>query len=95
MIKAKHLLEIKKRIADFNNGKKLKFFVFGSSLTRRQFGDFDLAVIGKVRSADLAKLKEEFANSNLPYSVDIVQFDKTSKEFQENVLKDKILWLTH
>ena len=94
MIKIRYLAEIKKRIANFDKGKKLKFFVFGSSLTRKQFGDFDLGVVGKVRAEDLAKLKEDFANSNLPYTVDIVRFDKTSKEFQKNVLKEKILWLT-
>jgi len=94
MIKDKYLQQINKKISRFNQGKNLKFFIFGSSLAKGHFGDIDLGVVGNIENMELSELRDEFADSTLPYSVDIVEFNKVSKEFKDNVFDNKILWMT-
>ncbi|MFH1233704.1 MAG: nucleotidyltransferase domain-containing protein [Patescibacteria group bacterium] len=95
MIKNKYLQRVKDKINNFNQNKNLKFFIFGSSLIKEHFGDLDLGVMGEAKDQNLTKLKEEFANSSLPYFVDIINFNKVSDEFRDNVLNNKILWITY
>jgi len=94
MIKEKYLNQIKQKIEQFNKDKKLEFFIYGSSLTKDHFGDIDLGVLGEINSQQIMALKDECNNSNLPYSVDITNFDEVSKEFRDNVFNNKILWIT-
>ena len=95
MIKDKYLQQINKRISRFNHGKDLRFFVFGSSLADKEhFGDVDLGVMGNIKNRELAELRDEFTESTLPYSVDIIEFNKVSKEFKNNVFNNKVLWMT-
>ncbi|MCK5061366.1 nucleotidyltransferase domain-containing protein [Candidatus Parcubacteria bacterium] len=93
MIKEKYLKKIKKKVIQFNQGKDLKFFIFGSSLSKKHFGDLDLGVVGNVNDKELYKLKEDFVDSTLPYFVDVVNFNKVEKEFKKNVFDNKILWI--
>lgn len=95
MIKDKYLREITKKINKFSRGKNLKFFLFGSSLTKDHFGDLDLGVLGKAEDRHLNKLKEEFDNSTLPYFIDIINFNKVTNKFKNNVFSNKILWIRH
>jgi predicted nucleotidyltransferase len=93
MIKKKYLDKIKLEIKPIaNNNKLAKFFIFGSSLRQDKFGDIDLAVVGASRQV-LGEIKDKFADSSLPYFVDVVDFSKASAKFKENVLSDKILWI--
>ncbi len=94
MIKDKYLKQVRQQVNQFNRDKKLKFFIFGSSLEKGHFGDLDLGVIGPIKRQELYQLKEKFEASNLPYFIDIVNFNKVSKDFKENVFNNKILWLT-
>ncbi|MFH1838255.1 MAG: nucleotidyltransferase domain-containing protein [Candidatus Kuenenbacteria bacterium] len=94
MIKDKYLQIVKNKINKFNQNKNLKFFVFGSSLIKEHFGDLDLGVMGDIENKELNELKEEFTNSTFPYFVDIINFDKVSDEFKENIFNNKILWIT-
>jgi len=66
--------------------------VFGSRLygTSKTFADLDLAFkcdsgLGLDR---ILQLEEKFDESDLPYKVDIVNYNKTSKEFQEIIDKN-------
>ncbi|MDD5528342.1 MAG: hypothetical protein PHO56_05255 [Patescibacteria group bacterium] len=94
MIKKKYLDKIKREIKPVaHSNKRAKFFIFGSSLRGKNFGDVDLGVSGKINSRDIAALKENFVNSTIPYFMDIIDFNKTSKEFKKNVFSDKILWI--
>lgn len=95
MVKEKYLKEITNKIKEFNKNKGLRFFIFGSALKRGHSGDLDLGVTGKIKDEEIAKLKEEFENSTLPYSVDVINFDRVSKEFKDNVFNNKILWIKH
>lgn len=94
MIKKEYLQRIKKRINQFDQSGGLKFFIFGSSLIKEHFGDIDIGVMGDVRNEDIYKLKEEFTESTFPYFVNIINFNKVSEEFKNNVFNNQILWIT-
>ncbi len=93
MLEEKYLNKIKEKIIQFNQGKDLKFFIFGSSLNKKHFGDLDLGVVGDINDKELYKLKEDFTESTLPYAVDVVNFNKVEEEFRKNVFNNKILWI--
>ncbi|OIO17258.1 hypothetical protein COV56_01515 [Candidatus Kuenenbacteria bacterium CG11_big_fil_rev_8_21_14_0_20_37_9] len=94
MIPARYLEQIKTMLFDFNQDGKCRFFLFGSSLARSRFGDVDIGVMGKVADKDIGCLREKFRDSTLPYGVDVVDFNKVSKQFKNNVLNNKVLWIT-
>ena len=60
--------------------------VFGSRVngTAKPFSDLDLVVMGDapLEFRQLAALKDAFAESNLPFRVDIVDWATTSAEFR-------------
>jgi len=72
-------------------------WVFGSRATgaAKKYSDLDLAInINKPLSLEtLAEIYTAFAESSLPYKVDIVDWTAISKDFQEKINEDKIfLW---
>lgn len=93
MLEEKYLKKIKEKVIQFNQEKNLKFFIFGSSLHKKHFGDLDLGIIGDINDKELYKLKEYFTESTLPYAVDVVNFNKVEEEFRKNVFNNKILWI--
>ncbi len=95
MIEEKYLQQIKNRIFEFSQNKNLQVFVFGSSLNKKHFGDIDLGIMGNIKDKDILKLKENFENSTLPYFVDVINFNKVSKKFENNIFNNKILWIKH
>jgi len=95
MLKEKYLKQIKKKVDESIYDRNGKVFIFGSGLKKAHFGDIDLGLMGKVKEDDIYRLKEEFEESNLPYSVDVVNFNKVSRQFKNNVMENKILWIKH
>lgn len=93
MIKRKYLKKITDTIIRVYPKTDTKFFIYGSSLIKERFGDIDIGVLGDIQGGNINKLKEEFTNSTLPYFVDVVNFNKVSKSFKDNVLNNKILWI--
>ncbi|KZX09990.1 nucleotidyltransferase family protein [Methanobrevibacter filiformis] len=83
----KIVLDIIKR-----NAKDCEVSVFGSRLkgTEKVFADLDLAFKCKCRLGldRIIQLEIEFEESALPYRVDIVDYNKTSKEFQKIIDKN-------
>ena len=93
MIKDKYLKKITEQVGEFSKNKDVKFFIFGSSLKKEHFGDVDLGVMGDIKNSETRKLKESFDDSTLPYSIDIVDFNKASDSFKKNVFSNKVLWI--
>ena len=66
--------------------------VFGSRLkgTNKPFSDLDLAFICKEKLdlKKLSRIKLKFEESNLPYRVDIVDYNRVSKGFKK-IIDDK------
>lgn len=65
--------------------------VFGSRATRtaKDYSDLDLAIVGKERLSDkvLFALKEDFQQSDIPFRVDVLDWNAISKEFREVIEK--------
>ncbi len=65
--------------------------VFGSRIkgTARQYSDIDIAIVAKnpIPPLTLEKIKEEFAQSDIPYRVDILDFNAISDSFRK-VIED-------
>jgi uncharacterized protein len=73
-----------------------KIGLFGSRArgSPSNFSDVDLAIVGeqKVSGRILERVREAMEKSRLPYRVDVVDLNRLSKTFRENVLSE-IIWL--
>lgn len=91
MIDKKAQKEIKNIISRHLDLKKYKIFIFGSRTTgkARKFSDYDVGVMGKIAIplATMAKIKDSFEESDLPYIVDVVDFATVLKDFKKEALK--------
>lgn len=70
-------------------------WAFGSRVkgTAKPYSDLDLAVITDVpMSLTLsASLADEFAESDLPFKVDVVDWATTSENFRQIIARDKVV----
>jgi len=89
MLDAITISEIKKIIFQFLNPQKDRVFIFGSRAVGngRKFSDIDIGIgIKSKKQIDLlllSDIKEAFEESNIPYTVDIVDFSQTSDKFKD------------
>lgn len=72
-----------------------KFFIFGSRASGKNlkpFSDLDIAIqsSNKISMTTLAKTLEEFAASDLPFKVDLIDLQSISEEFKKNIKMDMI-----
>ena len=72
-----------------------QFRIFGSRIynTARPYSDLDVAIIDE-KPIDLAKLsalEEDFANSSLPFKVDLIDWRRISPEFRVRIESNYIL----
>ena len=70
-------------------------WAFGSRarFTQKPFSDLDIAVINNVpiELSKMADLHNAFSDSDLPYKVDIVDWQNTAKDFQDLILLDHVV----
>ena len=71
-------------------------FIFGSRATGggRKFSDIDIGIKSKkqIDSLLLSDIKEAFEESNIPYTVDVVDFSHVSDRFRD-ISFQKIIYL--
>ncbi len=71
---------------------QFEILVFGSRSRgdHKKYSDLDICLKGKdkINSSVITELKNIFQESNLPYTVDIVDWNNISKEFQVNIKDD-------
>lgn len=81
----KHHLDIVRTI--LKQASLGSFYVFGSraSNNAKKFSDLDICYRGKISRALLLKMKSDFYESNLPYKVDLVAYDKLPDRFLETI----------
>lgn len=84
---------LEKKLLNFSANKDIQIFIFGSSTKDGKFGDIDIGVMGDVSDKDIYRLKEYFEESNFPFLIDVVNFNKVEKTFKKNVLDNKVLWI--
>ena len=70
-----------------------EFYAFGSRVkgNAKKFSDLDLCCKQDITWTDLAKLNEEFEESNLPFRVDIVSWNRIDDNFKKSIEKDLFL----
>ncbi len=63
------------------------FYAFGSRVrgTQRKFSDLDLCYKDEIPDSTIAYLEGEFSDSDLPFKVDIVNWNRCSSKFQETI----------
>jgi len=76
---------IKEIIVRFLNPREYKVFLFGSRANNRarKFSDFDVGIQGKkpVSPKILTSIRDMLEESDLPYTVDVIDFSSVSKNF--------------
>jgi len=96
MIDEKTKAEIKKIIYSFLDPKEYRVFVFGSRTTERarKFSDIDIGIKSSkpIPWWKLSAIEEAFEESDLPYTVDVVDFNLVSEKFRQ-VAESKIVYL--
>jgi predicted nucleotidyltransferase len=79
----------------FSDDSSLRVYLFGSRATgkQRENSDIDIAIKSKSKTlkADLGKLDEIFVESDLPYKVDLVDWDKIIDDYKPEINKQKRL----
>lgn len=92
----KYLLELKDLVLNELKDEKVKVFVFGSRARGDNYiaSDIDIGLIpyDNLNSFKISLLKEKIENSNIPYKVEIVDFNKVSEDFKNEALKDIETW---
>ena len=84
----KYFKEIKK-ITSKHLSKNARVFVFGSSVENSCFNDIDIGVLYENDDFKLSLIREDLENSNIPYKVDLINFDEVEKTFKNKVMKSK------
>ena len=86
MIDKLYFNKVKKILSRRLDFKKYKIFVFGSraEATARKFSDVDIGIEGKESLPAKIKieLEEDLEDSDIPYTVDLVDFTKVSEKFK-------------
>ncbi|MBI3590112.1 MAG: nucleotidyltransferase domain-containing protein [Candidatus Melainabacteria bacterium] len=92
----KYLTQLKKLVLDELKSQNVKIFIFGSRARGDNYigSDVDIGLIskGKIDSSKISLLKEKIENSNIPYKVEIVNFNEVSEDFKNEALKDIEIW---
>lgn len=83
--------EINTIVFKYVDKTKYKVFIFGSRVsgTSRQGSDIDIGIIGDqpIPYHILGDIKEDLDNIRTLYTFDVVDFARTTKEFQDIALK--------
>ncbi len=88
--------DVEKIIKEIFKGKKVKVFIFGSRARGEHTprSDLDIGFLSEEDiSYELSILREFLEESNLTFVVDIVDLNRTSKDFREAVMKEAKLWI--
>jgi predicted nucleotidyltransferase len=81
-----------KLVQDILKKYPYKFYVFGSRSKQqaKKFSDLDLCYFDNIDSRILSNIEEDFEESDLPYKVDIINFNDCSEDFKAIIKKDMV-----
>ena len=87
-IEARHLVIVKSIL----NQYPYEFYVYGSRAkqTARRFSDLDLLHKEDIPLATKALIREQFEESDLPFTVDLVDWNHCTAEFQQQIARDLV-----
>lgn len=68
------------------------FYAFGSRAkgNAKKFSDLDLCYFDRIYARDILKIEEDFEESDLPYKVDLVDWQNCDQDFQNIIFNDMI-----
>jgi predicted nucleotidyltransferase len=84
----------KKIIRDILSKYPYSFYAFGSRAigNPNKFSDLDLCYFDDIPWKELSQLEEDFQESDLPFTVDLVNWNKCSDTFK-GIIKDDLVWI--
>ena len=85
-IEQKHMNIINEILEDYD----VSFFAFGSRVTgkNKPFSDLDIFYFEALSNREILRLEEAFEESDLPFTVDVVNFKNCDQEFQKVILQN-------
>ncbi len=93
MLEDKWKVLIKKTVQKYL-GADVRVFMFGSRATgkNRRWSDVDIGISGnqKIAGSKLVEIESDLSESDIPYLVEIVNFQSVSTEFAKVALSSKI-----
>jgi predicted nucleotidyltransferase len=86
---------VKDVVKEFDPHGSNRYFLFGSSVRKEKFHDIDLGVVGNSATKKrLSELRERFYDSDIPYKVDVIDFDTADADFRDYVMREEpIVWI--
>lgn len=81
-------------VKDILSQHPYQFFVFGSRVSgkHRELSDLDLCYKESISDIEIAKIEEAFEQSDLPFEVDIVAYDRCDHNFKKIIDKQLIVF---
>lgn len=91
-----YLTELKQQVLETLKDQRIKIILFGSR-ARKDFNassDVDIGLIpyGKINKDKITYLRDTVEQMNIPYKVEIVNFEEVSEDFKREALKEAIVW---
>ena len=85
-IEPRHLEMILSILKKYNQ----TFYIFGSRITNKaqKFSDVDLFYVATIPDKTIYSIKNDFEESNLPYTVDVINYNSCQPYFQK-IIKEK------
>jgi predicted nucleotidyltransferase len=75
----------KQMVRDILKQYPYPFYVFGSRVKNqhKKFSDLDLAFTSEIPLSVQAHIEEDFENSDLPFTVDLVDYNRSDEDFKK------------
>ncbi len=81
-----------KIVKDILTNYPFKVLVFGSRAkgTAKNLSDLDLVILDDIDKSTYRKIMDEFEESNLPFKVDLIIWNKIDSNFQNHIKNDLV-----
>jgi predicted nucleotidyltransferase len=82
-----------KIVQDILSRYPYKFYAFGSRVRgcAKKFSDLDICFFDDISLAELSQIEEAFEESDLPYKVDLINWNSISIDFRKIIENDLVL----
>lgn len=92
----KYINICKKTVLNQIDQSKFAVFLFGSRATGQasKYSDIDIGILGKDKFSlqSIFKIKNILDEKDMPYKIDIIDFNRVDENFKEIALRDIIIW---
>lgn len=80
-------------VKEILNKYPYNFYAFGSRVTgtEKRLSDLDICFMDNISGNILAHIREDFEESNLPFTVDLVDWNRCDEVFRSRIKPDLVL----